>query len=273
MTDTKPSPVQLVNCFQIFNALTTHIHGGKLTTAFWTIPGMSQHKIPYSKFQQAYKNSVKVFLDVLRILPRKMTIFFDDVVQISDDGNLSTRPMKISPHFDPNTILLYTKANEDVSKFQSTIKSKEQCEQLRALLALDIRYLNGCDYRWEKPDGTAVPSAANVPALGLITSGEGLGDDLSGDDEAAPSSSSGDRLRVAKDPHDFLGFWDPGNLDAILWSDLSYNDDSNFTAKWSYHAAAILVFYVDALREKHPDFAIGFMLPMMRDGRRISSGR
>ena len=76
-----------------------------------------------------------------------------------------------------------------------------------------------------------MPSPANVPALGLITSGEGVGDYLSGDDEAAPSSSSGespgDRLRVAKDAHDFLGFWDPGNLDAIPWSDLSYNDDSS----------------------------------------------
>ena len=166
MTDTKPSPVQLVNCFQIFNALTTHIHGGKLTTAFWTIPGMSQHKIPYSKFQQAYKNRVKVFLDVPRIQPRQDDDIFDDVVQISDDGNLSTRPMKISPHFDANTILLYTKANEDVSKFLSTIKSKEQCEQLRALLALDIRYLNGCDYQSEKPDGTAVPSPAKCTRVG-----------------------------------------------------------------------------------------------------------
>ena len=71
---------------------------------------------------------------------------------------------------DKMTILLYTKANEDVSKFLSTIKSKEQCEQLRALLALDIRYLNGCDYQLGKQDGIAVPSPANVPALGLITS-------------------------------------------------------------------------------------------------------
>ena len=205
MTDTKPSPVQLVNCLQIFNALTTHIHGGKFTTAFWAIPGMSQHKTPYSKFQQAHKNRIKVFLDVPRIQPSQDDDIFDDVVHISDDGNLSTRPMKISPHFDANTILLYIKANEDVSKFLSTIKSKEQCEQLRALLALDIRYLNGCDYQWEKPDGTAVPSPANLPALGLIRSGEGVGDDKSGEDEAAPSSSSGG-LRVAKDPHDFLGF-------------------------------------------------------------------
>ena len=100
MTVTKPSPVQLVNCFQIFNALTTHIHGGKFTTAFWAFPGMSQHKIPYSKLQQAYKNRVKVFLDVPRILQRQADDIFDDVVQISDDGNLSTRPMKILLHFD-----------------------------------------------------------------------------------------------------------------------------------------------------------------------------
>jgi hypothetical protein len=74
--------------------------------------------------------------------------FFDDVVQISDDWNLSTRQMKISPHFDANTILLYTKANQDISKFLSMIKSKEQCEQLRALLALDIRYLKAGCWWW-----------------------------------------------------------------------------------------------------------------------------
>jgi hypothetical protein len=51
-----------------------------------------------------------------------------------------------------------------------------------------------------------------------------------------------------------MGFWDPGNLDSIPWSDLSYDDDLNFTAKRSYHAAAILVFYADAVREKQPDF-------------------
>jgi hypothetical protein len=63
------------------------------------------------------------------------------MVQILDDGNLSTRQMKISPHFDANTILLYTKANQDISKFLSMIKSKEQCEQLPegGLLMMRVR--------------------------------------------------------------------------------------------------------------------------------------
>jgi hypothetical protein len=112
MTDTQPSPVQLVNCLQIFNSLTTHIHGGKFTTAFWAILGMSQHKTQYSRFQQADKNCIKVFLDVLHIQLRQDDDFLNDVFQISDDGNLSTRLMKISPHFDAKTILLYTQANE-----------------------------------------------------------------------------------------------------------------------------------------------------------------
>jgi len=213
---------------------------------------MSQLKAPYAKFQAVYKNRIKVHLPFPRIQPSHDDDVFNDVVKISDDGNLSTGPSKISPHFDANTISLYAKANEDVSKCLQNIKSRDQCEQLRALLALDIRYLNGCDYKWAKPDGTAMssPPPANVPALGLIASGQGVDDDLSEGDEA----TSGNRLRVAKDPHDFLGFWDPGNLDAIPWSDLSYDDDSNFTAKRSYHAAAIFVFYADALREKHPDF-------------------
>jgi hypothetical protein len=98
------------------------------------------------KVSAGSQNRIKVFLDVPRIQPTQDNDIFDDVVQNFDDWNLSTRPMKILPHFDANTILLYIKANKDVSKFLPTIKSKEQCEQLRALLALDIRYLNGCYY-------------------------------------------------------------------------------------------------------------------------------
>jgi hypothetical protein len=77
MTDTKPMiSVQLVNCLQIFNAITTHIHGGKSTIAFWA--GMPQHKTPYSRFQQAYKNRIKVFpsLAVPRIQPKQDDDFF-----------------------------------------------------------------------------------------------------------------------------------------------------------------------------------------------------
>jgi hypothetical protein len=153
--------------------------------------------------------------------------------------------------------VFYLKTNEELSKSLASIKSKEQCEQLKVLLALDLKYLNGCDYTWEKPDGTSLPKSCN-PLVGTISSGEAAeaADASASDGEGAqhlPPSKEAPRLQVAKDPHDFLSSWDPGNLESIPWDDLSYDDDANFTAKRSYHAAAIFVFYSDALQLNHPD--------------------
>ena len=135
---------------------------------------------------------------------------------------------------------------------------------MKLLLALDLRFLNGSDYTWEKPDGTSLPRPVN-PMMGLIRSGEAADESASESEEATeqPLTKRGSlasrareppKAREPKDPHDFKGFWDPGDLEAIPWDDLSYDTDANFTAKRSFHAAAIFVFYSDELQANHPDF-------------------
>jgi hypothetical protein len=219
---------------------------------------MAPWKIPCANFQKTYKNRIKAFLEFPRIQPSQVDYTFDDVLRIEKDGSLIKGSIKVSPHFDEKTTAFYLKTNEELSKSLASIKTKEQCEQLKVLLALDLKYLNGCDYTWEKPDGTSLPKSCN-PLVGTIRSGEAAAaaDESASDSEGAqplPPSKEAPRLQVAKDPYDFMFFWDPGNPESIPWDDLSYDDDANFTAKRSYHAAAIFVFYSDALQLNHPDF-------------------
>ena len=191
---------------------------------------MSQWKTSYIAFQKAYKNRIKVFLEVPRIRPSQDDDTFDDMLRIASDGSLVEYALKISPHFDADKTALYLKTNEELSKIISSIKTKEQCEQLKLLLALDLCFLNGSDYVWEKPDGTSFSRPTN-PMIGLIRYGEAAADESASDESAREPP----KAREPKDPHDFKSFWDPGDLEAIPWDDLSYDADANFTAKRSHH--------------------------------------
>ena len=112
------------------------------------------------------------------------------VLRIEKDGSLIKGRMKVSPHFDERMTVFYLKTNEELVKPLSSIKSKEQCEQLKVLIALDLRYLNGCDYTWEKPDATSLPKSSN-PLAGTIRSGEAAA--------AADESASDVRRRPGPD--------------------------------------------------------------------------
>ena len=79
----------------------------------------------------AYKTRIKVFLEVPRIRPSQDDDTFDDVLRIASDGSLVKYSLKISPHFDADTTALYLKTNEELSKVINSIKTKEQCEQLK----------------------------------------------------------------------------------------------------------------------------------------------
>ena len=170
MTDPKPCPLSLDQFVALINALTTHIHGGRFTGSVWS-GSLAPWKTLYITFQKAYKNRIKVFLEVPRIRPSQDDDTFDGMLRIASDGSLVEYALKISPHFDADKTELYLKTNEELSKVISTIKTKEQCEQLKLLLALDLRFLNGSDYVWEKPDGTSLPRPTN-PMMGLIRYGE-----------------------------------------------------------------------------------------------------
>ena len=109
---------------------------------------MSLWKILYANFHRACKTRIKVFLEIPRIQQSQVDDTFDVVIQISSasDGILIN-----------SALLENQRRDEELSKSLATIKTKEQCEQSKVLLALDFRFLNGSDYTWEKPDGTSLP--------------------------------------------------------------------------------------------------------------------
>ena len=107
--------------FGAYQCFSTHIHGGKFSSIVWSGSTMSLWKILHVNFHRAYETRIKVFLEVQ--------------IASASDGRLI------------NSALLENKrSDEEISKSLATIKTKEQCEQLKVLLALDFWFLNGSDY-------------------------------------------------------------------------------------------------------------------------------
>ena len=191
-----------------------------------------------------------------------------------------------SPEIGPNfcgpvpradTIRLYKKANEALSAMKDC-KSKESCEKLQRLVALDIRYLLMCDLLARKkmvPDDSPRiegDSGATGGTVDCLPAGDAKSDDdnssadgsdQAGDAEspaantqgptegAASQSTDPKRIATEPDPYDFIA-WDPFKIDSIPFDTLTYSEGLDFVDKRSYHAAAIFFFYVPALREKFP---------------------
>ena len=128
------------------NELVKFICNAKFSPEFWKGKEVSHFKTQYESYQRAYKNHIKKFLSKPGIAPPGLE---DDLVsgilQLPDSG---TEPKKgdlsVPPYFDAALIAAYTKLNETVIGIK-TFNSKESCEALLKLIALDVRYLNGCD--------------------------------------------------------------------------------------------------------------------------------
>ena len=82
---------------------------------------MAPWRILYANFQKAYKNRIKVFLEVPRVQPIQVDDTFDDVLRI-EKGNLITGSIKVSPHFDADTTALYLKTNQVHAGWQAHFK-------------------------------------------------------------------------------------------------------------------------------------------------------
>jgi hypothetical protein len=144
------------------------------------------------------------------------------------------------------------------------------------LIALDVRNLNGCDCKWVDPEGKTLPIPdrargrtfivpEDAPDDGSSSGGEDAssrgdagagGEDASGGGEDANGGGGGGRRAApaaSVNIYDFLESWDPSRPDDIPWAHMSLSEDSNFTQQRSYHAVAIMFFYIDALAEKFPE--------------------
>ena len=135
------------------------------------------------------------------------------------------------------------------------MKSQEAAEDLRALVAMDIKYMIGCDQVWEPyvPGVAAGAGKAGTSAIPLPPAS-------ASDDAPAPPAPP-------VDPSDFTK-WDPLNVLSLPLPAQNY-DAGNFRAQCSAHAGLLLCWMSPEVEDAFPKEAqalyAGFQDMFQRD--------
>ncbi len=120
----------------------------------------------------------------------------------------------------------------------------QTAKSLRKLVALDIKFMVGCDEEWNFDDAADADAAA---APGPLAPG-GEGDDAG----ASPPPPAGGGA-APNDPYDFTK-WDLTDLPSIPLDEL-LSEENSTASRRSWHAALILIFLSDDIERLHPDVA------------------
>ena len=193
----------------------------------------------WKKWQKVWKNRITHYTP--RVDPKHSDVEIDGVIENWNPkkakGESQTTTVKISPLFGPDIVALYSSANSAYNP-ASPIKSAEDADVLRQLVAMDLRFMIGCDCEWNFPEDPE--PAANPGALRPVLPPATASDDAAGANAAAAP---------AGDPHDITK-WDVLNPASIPFARLQY-DPANLASARSAHAALILFFLSEDLERAH----------------------
>jgi hypothetical protein len=145
--------------------------------------------------------------------------------------------IKVSPLFGPDIVQLYKDANKKY-KPSDPVKSTGAGVTLRALVALDLKFMAGYDCTWTATEEAGPAMHASETARPVLGAGI-LDDDAPADDPAPPM-----------DPMDFTK-WNLLDMPSIPLSDQNFSEEG-ITARRSYHAALILIFLSDEMERLYP---------------------
>ena len=242
--DSSEAPITIDEVIETLNQLAMYIARKDYKKNFWdTEPYLKQMLPKWKKWQKVWKNHILHYTP--RITPQQEDVTVDGLIEKFDTKKAKSdsqiKSVKISPMFGPDVVNLYKKANEAYNP-AAQIKSADDAENARALFALELRYMIGCDCEWTFPDDpspsdtvvrNALPAAV-LPAAGVS-------------DDAPPPAPA------AVDPLDFTR-WDVLNMDTLPMAEQKFEAD-NIKSRRSAHAALILFFLSDKMEAAHPDVA------------------
>ncbi len=115
----------------------------------------------------------------------------------------------LSPMLGPDIVKLYTSANKAYNP-ASALKGLDDAVALRALIALELQFMVGCDCYWTFDDDEA-PAAAGAAQIEINTDRNVLQPAAAADDDTAPAAAPGS---PQVDPHDITK-WNVLELAAI----------------------------------------------------------
>ncbi len=129
------------------NQLAIYISEKNYTKNFWeTKAFLKLLKPKYVKWQNAWKNRITNYTPCE--LPDYEDCKVDGIIETWNPklskGTSQIKTAKISPMFGPDVVRLYTNANE-VHPPSTLVKSADAAENFCTVVALDIRFMVGCD--------------------------------------------------------------------------------------------------------------------------------
>jgi hypothetical protein len=140
--------------------------------------------------------------------------------------------------------------------FMTTCKTKELCQNLLDLLALDHRYLIICDAlpnNIKEPIAEPEEPSMTQPVLGAATHDGGNHDDDSDPDKRAASPNPSAALSPPeKSQDDNFRLWMALRPTSVPWDDLRFSDDDAPDRK-NFMPACAFFFYIPELPVKFPD--------------------
>jgi hypothetical protein len=235
---------------ELYNQTSIYIGKTDFKLNFWdTQPFLKSLQPNWKKWQKVWKIRIKYYTP--RTKPQQPDV---DVAGIVEKWNTKRKAnesqiatISVSPMFGPDIVDLYTQCNESYNP-TAPIKTADAAASLRKLVALDIKFMVGCDCEWNFDDdgGSPGPAAAAGPASG----GPLLPPAAAGDDAAVPHPAP---TSAAIDTHDFTK-WDLTNLPSIPLGEQQF-DEGNITSHRCWHAALLLVLLSDDIERLHPDVA------------------
>lgn len=231
---------------ELYNQTSIYIGKADFKPNFWDTQPFLKSLLPnWKKWQKVWKNRITHYTP--RTKPQHPDVDVAGIIQKwnakKKSGESQIETVAVSPMFGPEIVDQYRQLNESYSS-SAPIKTTDAAQSLRKLVALDIKFMVGCDCEWIFDDdggpGTAAPEGTLLPPA------------QAGDDDAGPSPASGP-TSTAIDPHDFTK-WDLTDLPSIPLGEQQF-EESNITSHRSWHAALILVTLSDDIERLHPDVA------------------
>jgi hypothetical protein len=161
------------------NQLATYIGKKQYNKNFWDTESYLKLLLPkWKKWQKVWKNRIQHYTP--RSTPHQQDVTIEGIIEKWDPkkgkNDNQTKSIDISPMFGPDVVELYKTANQGYNP-AALVKSASDAENVRALFALELKFMVGCDCKWTFPEHDA-PTAA--PATNVLASA------VAGEDDAPP---------------------------------------------------------------------------------------
>jgi hypothetical protein len=153
---------------KLFNQTSIYIGNKDFKKNFWdTQPFLKSLQPNWNKWHNAWKNRIKHYTP--RTKPQQADVDVKGIIEKwnpkKPKGGSQVTTTLVSPMFGPDVVDQYRECNDSHTP-TAPIKTADAAEALRKLVALDIKFMIGCDCEWEYEDDAGSSPGPAAAAAG-----------------------------------------------------------------------------------------------------------